>query len=157
MRNSQTLQIEFRIQHHPRAEISLEQVAILALENLQRKRVSTFLDRMNDLLEFGEHGLPKKCSANVIDLSIDDVGAHFWIRGLFEKMMSEQFFVKGRRDFGEKNWIIRILIELVALRVPGMHRVAGLVRQGVDVGEDVALVIHQNVGRRAVASAGEGA
>ena len=66
--------------------------------------------------------------------------------------MREQFFVEGRRDLREKNRIIVVLKKLRLLREPGVHGMAGLVRERVNVGKNVVLVIHQDVGRRAVAA-----
>ena len=69
--------------------------------------------------------------------------------------MGEQFLVEGGGDFREEDWVIVILEGLRSLREPGVHRVPGFVRQRVDVGENVALVIHQDVGRRAEAAGGK--
>ena len=69
--------------------------------------------------------------------------------------MREQLFVKGRSHFREEDRVIGILEKLVALREPGVHRVTGFVRERVNVGKDVALVIHQDVRRRAVAAGGK--
>jgi hypothetical protein len=71
-------------------------------------------------------------------------------------MMRQQLFVKRRCDLGEEDRIVGVLIELGVLRKPGMHRMARFVRERVDIREDVALIIHQDVRRRAVAAAGEG-
>ena len=106
-------------------------------------------------LELGEHRLPEERAADVVDLPVDDVGAHLRIVGLLEQMMREQLFVKSGRDFREEDRVIVVLKRLRALREPGVHRVAGLVRQRVDVGENIALVVHQDVGRRAVAAGGK--
>ena len=122
---------------------------IFRLENVEGERVAAFLDRVNDFLELGEQRLSKKGAANVVDLAVDDVGAHFFVGGFFEKMMGEQLFVKRRGDFGEKDGVIVVLVELRPLREPGMHRVAGFVGERVNVGKYIALVIHQDVRRRA--------
>ena len=89
--------------------------------------------------------------------AIDDVGAHFRIVGLLKQIMGEQFFVERARDFGEEDRIIVILKELDLVREPGVHRVPGLVSERVNVGEHIALVIHQDIRRRVVAAGGEGA
>ena len=71
--------------------------------------------------------------------------------------MSEQLFVEGRCDFRQENRIIRVLIKLVPLRKPGVHGMARFVREGENIREDVALVVHQNIRRRAIATGREGA
>ena len=85
MRDAQAFQIEFGIEHELGAEISLEQRAIFALENVERQRFAAFLDRMDDLLKLGEHRLPEDRAANVIDLPVDDVGAHLRVGRLLEQ------------------------------------------------------------------------
>src|SRR4030095_2409354 len=53
----------------------------------------------------------------------------------------------------QKKRILVILEQLRILREPTVHRVTGLVRQRIDVGENVFLVIHEDV-RRSSVSAG---
>ena len=125
---------------------------ILRFETVQGQRVAVFLNFVNDLFELGEHGLPEERAANVVDLPINDVSAHFGIARLLEQMMSQQLLIEGRCHFGQENRIIVILILLRFLREPGVHGMAGLVRQCVNIGEHVFLVIHQDVRRRAVTS-----
>ncbi len=96
VRDSQAFQIQLRVKHNARPEISVEQLAIFAFEDIQGERIAPFLDRVNDFLELGEHRLAKKCAANVVDLAIDDVGPHLRIARLLEEMMSKELFVKGR-------------------------------------------------------------
>ena len=110
---------------------------------------------MNNFLELGEHCLPEKRAADIVDLAIDDVGAHFRVVRLFEQMMREQFLVKCRCNFGQENRVIVILEKLRLLREPTVHRVPGLVRERVDVGEHVLFIIHQDVGGRAVTAGRE--
>ena len=105
---------------------------------------------MDDLFKLGKHRLPEKCAANVVDLPINNVSAHFRIARLLEQMMREQFFIEGRRHFGEKNRIIVILVLLRFSREPAVHRMAGLVRERVNVGKHIFLVIHQDIRLRAV-------
>ncbi len=128
---------------------------IFRLENVERECVAVFLERVNNFFELGEHGLSKKRAANVVDLPVDDVSAHFRIARLFEQMMREQFLVEGRCNLGQKNRIIVVLKALRFLRKRGMHGVAGFVRERVNIGKDIFLVIHQDVRRRAVASGRE--
>ena len=130
---------------------------VFRFENVERERVAAFFERVDDFLELGEHGLPEERAADVINFAIDEVGARLRVVGLFEEMMCEQLFVKGGGDFSEKDRVVVILVALRLLREPGVHRVPGLVRERVNVGEDVALVVHEDVGRRAVAAGGEGA
>src|SRR5580704_9912351 len=100
MRDAQTFQIELRIEDKILCEVGSEQLVILSLENIERDSVATLFDVVNDLFKLGEHCLAKKCAANVVDLTVDDVSAHFRVPRLLEQVMSQQFFVKGRRDFG---------------------------------------------------------
>jgi len=99
---------------------------------------------MNNFLEFREHRLPEKCAANIVDLAIDDISTHFRIGCFFEEIMRQELFVKGRSNFGQENRVIVILKALRFLRVPGVHRMAGFMRERVDVRKDIVLVIHQD-------------
>ena len=63
----------------PCAEISLEERAVFGFENIERQGVAAFLDRVDDLLELGEHRLPEERAADVVDLPVDDVGAHLLV------------------------------------------------------------------------------
>src|SRR4051812_18567899 len=157
MRDSEALQIEFRIEHDARPEVNLEKAAILLFEDVERQGVAAFFDGVNDFLELGEHRLAEKRAPDVVDLAIDNVGPHLLVGGLVEEMMGEQFLIKGRGDFGEEDWIVVILKALGALREPGVHGMAGLVRESVDVGENVTLIVHQDVGGRAEAPGRESA
>ena len=112
---------------------------------------------MNDLFKLSEHRLAKERSAQIVDLPVDDVSAHLSIARGLEKMMREKLFVESGGDFGEENRVIVILERLRALREPGVHRMPGLVRESIDVGEDVTLVIHQDVRRRAETAGGKSA
>ena len=55
---------------------ALKQLAVFAFESVERQGVARFLDRVDDLFEFGKHGLPKERAADVVDLPVDDVGPH---------------------------------------------------------------------------------
>ena len=125
---------------------------IFRFENIERKRVAAFLDGMNDFLEFGEHRLPEKRAAQIVDLSIDDISAHLRIARLLEQMMREQLFVKRRCNLGQKNRVLVILKQLRILREPTVHGVTGFMRERVNIGKYILLVIHQDVRRLAVAS-----
>src|ERR1043166_1654088 len=70
-------------------------------------------------------------------------------------MMSEKLLVKCGCDVDERDRLVVILVELRPLREPSVHRMAGLVRERVNVGENVALIVHQDVGRRAKAARGK--
>ena len=67
-------------------------------------------------------------------------------------MVGEQFLVEGRGDFRQEDRVVVILVRLGILRVPGVHGMAGLVRQRVNIREHVGLVVHEDVGRVAVAA-----
>ena len=152
MRDPKALEIELRIEHEIFREISREQFVIFSFEGVQGQRVAAFFDLVDDPFKFGEHCLPEQCAANVVDLPINDVSAHFWIARLAEQMMGEQFFIECRRHFGEKNRVIVILILLRFLGEPGVHRMAGLVCERVNIGKHIFLVIHEDVGRSCVTS-----
>ena len=152
MRNAQAFQIELRIKNEIFREVGLEKFAVPRLENVESERVAAFLNRMDDLLKLGKHRLPKERAAKIVDLSIDDISAHLRIACLLEEMMGEQLFVECRCNLCQKNRVLIILKALRFLRKPGVHRVAGFMRQRVNVGEDVVLVVHEDIGRRAVTS-----
>ena len=67
---------------------------------------------MDDFFEFGEHRLPEERPTDIVDLTVNDVGSHFWITGLFEQEMRQQLFVERACDLGQKNRVIVILKEL---------------------------------------------
>src|SRR6266550_5160567 len=69
--------------------------------------------------------------------------------------MGEQFLVKRAGNFSQENWVIVVLKELRFSRKPGMHRMPGLVRQGVNIRKHILLVVHQDVRRRLVAAGGK--
>src|SRR5262245_39081133 len=115
MRDPQAFEIELGIEHDTRPKVDREQPVIFGLKNLERQRGAAFLKRMNDFLKFRKHGLPEESPANVIDLTVDNVGAHLRIVRLLEEIMRQQLFVKGRSHFREEDWVIRVLIELGAL------------------------------------------
>ena len=68
---------------------------ILGFENIERKRVAAFFDFMNDLLELGEHRLPEEGAADVVDLAVDDVGAHLFVARFLQEVMGQELFVKS--------------------------------------------------------------
>jgi len=102
-------QIELGVEHEILSKIRFEELVILRFENIERKRVPAFLDRVNDFLERGKHRLPEKCAAQIVDLSIDDIGAHLRIARLLEQMMRKQLFVEGRGNLRQENRVLVIL------------------------------------------------
>ena len=50
---------------------------------------------MNDFLELGEHRLPEEGAADVVDLAVDDVGAHLFVARLLQEVMGQELFVKS--------------------------------------------------------------
>ena len=119
------------------------------------RRLAGFFHGVRDLLEFGEHRLAVERAAQVVDLAVEQVGAHLRVGRFFEEVVSEEFLVEGGSDLGEEDGVVVVLIRLCVLRVPGVHGVAGLVRERVNVREHVGLVVHQDVGRVAVGAGGE--
>ena len=111
---------------------------------------------MGQLLEFREHRLAEQSAPKVIDLSVDQVGPHRTIRGLCEKVLGEEDLVEGRGHLGEEDWVVIVLKTLGAPGIPSVHRMARFMSQGVDVGKDIRLVVHENVGRGLVGSVREG-
>ena len=105
---------------------------------------------MNNLFKFSEHRLPEQCAAQFVDLPVNDVRPHLRIARCLQQMMRQQLLVERRRHFGQKNRILVILKQLRILREPTVHGVTGLMRERVNIGENVLLVIHQDVGWRPV-------
>src|SRR5581483_6026543 len=155
MRNAQAFEVQLRIEREVFGKIGFEQLVIFGLEDVERQRVAAFFDGVDDFFELRKHGLPKQCAAQLVDVSVDDVSAHPGIGGGLEQIVSEQFLVEGGGHLREENRIFVILKLLGILRKPTVHGVAGLVRQRVHVGKNVLLVIHQDVGRRAVTAGGK--
>ena len=109
---AQTFELKLGIDCNGIAKISIEQFAILVLKNIERERIPAFFDGMDDFFEFGEHRLPEERPTDIVDLTVNDVGSHFWITGLFEQEMRQQLFVERACDLGQKNRVIVILKEL---------------------------------------------
>src|SRR5205807_6940265 len=145
VRAPQTCEIELRIKHHAVAEIGPEQAAVFGLENVERQGVPALFNGVDDFFELREHRLTEERAAQIVDLPVDNVSAHLSIARGLEKMMREKLFVESGGDFGEENRVIVILKRLRSLREPGVHRMPGLMRESINIGEDVALVIHQDV------------
>ena len=153
MGDAQAFQVELRIEHEVFREVGGEQFVVLGFENVERERLSAFLDGMDDSFELSEHCLPEKTAADVVDLTVDDVGAHLRIRRSFKQVMGEQLFVKRGGHFRQKDRVFVVLILLAVLRVPAVHRMPGFMGESIDVGKDVLLVIHEDV-RRGIVTAG---
>ena len=64
-----------------RTEVGIEQTAIRLAEGLERERLAGFLHGVDELLELGEHRLPINGAADVIDLPVDEIGAHLRVLG----------------------------------------------------------------------------
>src|SRR6267378_7256444 len=94
MRNAQAFQIQLGIEHNVFGKINFEQRVILRPENVKRQRVATLLNGVNNSFKLSKHGLPEQCAAQVVDLPIDNVGAHLRIVRCVEQVMGEQFLVK---------------------------------------------------------------
>src|ERR1700704_2817369 len=109
MRDPQAFQIELGIEHEIFTEICLQQFVILGFKYIEGKRTSVFFDGVDGALELGKHGLAKECSPKIVDLTVDNIGAHLRIVRLFQQIMSEQFLVERRSDLGKEDRIIVIL------------------------------------------------
>jgi hypothetical protein len=152
MRNPQAFQIELGVQHKVFSKITFEKPAILRPEDVERECVAAFFNCVDDFLKLGKHGLPEKRAPQVVDLPIDDVGAHLRIARRFEQMIGEEFLVERRCNFRQENRVLVILKPLRILREPAVHGVTSFMCKRVDIGENVLFIIHQDVGRRLVAS-----
>ena len=109
MRDAQALQLQLRVDGEARAEVVVEQLAIGGAECIQRERLAGLLHLVGDFLELGEHGLPVDRAADVVDLAVDQIGAHLGVAGLLEQMMGEELLVEGRGDLREENRVIVVL------------------------------------------------
>jgi hypothetical protein len=68
MRDAQAFQTEFGIEHDARTESRPRVTCDIRFENIESQRRAAFLERMNNFfLELGEHRLPEKGAADVID------------------------------------------------------------------------------------------
>ena len=157
MGDAQALQLELGIDHDTLAEVGVEQPPVHRPEALQGQGGPGFLRLVRELFKLREHRLPEERSPEVIHLTVDQVGAHRAVLRLGEKMLCQEDLVEGRGHLGEENRVVVVLEALRPTRVPGVHRVTRLVGEGVDVGEDVRLVVHQDVGGRLIGAVGEGA
>src|ERR671939_184934 len=100
---------------------------------------------MNYFFELSEHGLAKEGCPKIIDLAVNDVGTHLGIARLLQKIVGQQQFVKCARHLSQENGVVVVLKELRLLRKPGVHGMSGFVREGVNVGKHVILVVYENV------------
>ena len=75
------------------------------------------------------HGLPEKRAPQIVDLPVDNVGAHLRIARRFEQMIGEEFLVERRCNLSQKNWILVILKPLRILREPAVHAILPLLVQ----------------------------
>src|SRR5215470_5865090 len=151
MRNSQAFKIELIVKYKARTEIGVQQASVNIFENLESERAAIFLDFVDLFFEFSKHGLTKKGLADILDLAVDKIGAHLRLLGVFEEIMGQELLIEGRCDLGKENGISVILEALMLLGEPAVHGVAGFVGQGENVGENVRLVVHQDIGRVTIA------
>src|SRR6266850_4814846 len=70
-------------------------------------------------------------------------------------MLGQQDLVECRGHLRKKNGIMVVLIALRSLRIPGVHRMTGLVRKRIHVGKYIGLIIHHDVWRAAVGAVAE--
>src|ERR1700730_11668260 len=139
MRDTQAFQIKLPIKHEIFSKIDFEKFVILRFKNIERQRISAFLNGMSDFFKLSKHGLPEERAAQVVDLPVNDISPHLRIARCLEQMMREQFFIKCRGYLGQKNRILVILKQLCVLREPAVHGVTSLVRECVNIGENVLL------------------
>src|SRR6266581_2990602 len=96
MRDAKAFQIKLGIEHEIFSKISFEQLVIFRFENVERQRVATFLDGVNNSFEFGKHRLSEQGAAQIIDFAVDDISPHLWIVRSPKQMMGQQFLVERR-------------------------------------------------------------
>src|SRR5438132_14178001 len=94
MRDTQTFELKLGIDCNGIAKISLEQFAIFVLKNVERERIPAFSDGMDDFFEFGEHRLPEERPTDIVDLTVNDLGSHLWITGVFGREVRQELFVQ---------------------------------------------------------------
>jgi hypothetical protein len=70
-------------------------------------------------------------------------------------MVRKQLFIKSGSHLREKDRVVVILVALLALRIPGVHRMPRLMRERIDIREYVRLVVHHDERRIAVAGRAE--
>ena len=58
---------------------------------------------VDDFLKLSKHGLPEKRAPQIVDLPVDDVGAHLRIASRFEQMIGEKFLAERRCNLGQEN------------------------------------------------------
>src|ERR1700730_13734854 len=102
MWDAQAFEVELRIENEVLGEVGLEQFVIFRFENIESERVPAFLYGVDHLFELGNDRLSNERAANVVDLPVDDVSAHFRVARFLQKIMREQFLVEGRCDFGQE-------------------------------------------------------
>jgi hypothetical protein len=71
------------------SKITFEKPAILRPEDVERECVAAFFNGVGDFLKLSKHGLPEKRAPQIVDLPVDDVGAHLRIARRFEQMIGE--------------------------------------------------------------------
>ena len=71
MRDAEAFDFQLRIDGEIRPEVRFQQLAVFALEAIDRQRLARFGQRVRDLLELGEHRLPQDRAADGVDLAID--------------------------------------------------------------------------------------
>ena len=71
MRDSQAFQLQFRIDVHGVAKISLKQLSISASNHIQCQGLVFFDELMGYFFILSEHGLADKGGPDVIDLTVD--------------------------------------------------------------------------------------
>ena len=74
MRNAEAFQRQLGVEREVGAEVGFEQLAVFALEAIDRQRLACFGQRVRDLLELGEHRLAEDRAADGVDLAIDQEG-----------------------------------------------------------------------------------
>src|SRR6516162_641747 len=121
MRNSQAFKIQLAVDYKARTEIGVQKASVNIFETFKSERATILLDFVDLFFEFGEHGLTKKGLPNILDLAINEIGAHLYYAGLVEEIVGQEFFVEGRCDLGKKNGIPVILELLVLLGKRAVH------------------------------------
>ena len=70
-------------------------------------------------------------------------------------MVDQELFVHGARDFGLEDGVIVVRVRIRPNRIPTVHAVARLVREGKDVAQAIVLIVQQDVRRSVIPTGGE--
>src|SRR5208337_227830 len=150
MRDPEALDTEFLVDCESRSEVGFKQAAVNRGEHIEGEGSAVFLDFVHLLFELGEHRLANQDLANIFDLAVDEVSPHNRFLRPFQKVLREEFFIKCRGYFRQKDRVTVVLEELMLLRKPSVHRMPRFMGKSEHMGKHIGFVVHQNIRRIAV-------